>query len=141
MDTAAAVAAYFNRYSAAFAARDADAVRGLFDDPLSVLTAEKNLAYVGPQQLAAYVEGMLDTYRRIGLAWPVPAAVWTWPYGEDLVRAEILWLLRNDTRDEIARFSTGYLLRRASGDWKVATVVSYQEPAVLNAHFAEPAGA
>lgn len=132
----AEAAAYFNGYSAAFAAYDGPRVAALFDQPLTVLTAAKPIVYGDPDAVRAYVDGMLDTYRHIGLAWPVPAAVWAWPCGDDLARAEVLWLLRSADRAEIMRFSTSYVLRR-DGDagWRVAVVISYEEPVKL------PAGA
>lgn len=132
----AEAAAYFNGYSAAFAAYDTDRIVGLFDQPLTVLTAAKPIVHGDPDAVRAYVDGMLDTYRNIGLAWPVPAAVWAWPCGDHLARAEVLWLLRSADRAEIMRFSTSYVLRRdAAAGWKVAVVISYEEPVKL------PAGA
>jgi len=128
----AEAAAYFNGYSAAFAAYDTDRVAALFDQPLTVLTATKPIVHGDLDAVRAYVDGMLDTYRHIGLAWPVPAAVWAWPCGENLARAEVLWLLRSADRAEIMRFSTSYVLRR-DGDagWRVAVVISYEEPVKL----------
>lgn len=130
----AAAAAYFNGYSAAFAAYDADRIAALFDQPLTVLTAARPIVHADAAAVRAYVEGMLDTYRHVGLAWPVPAAVWAWPCGDDLARAEVLWLLRSADRAEIMRFSTSYVLRR-DGDagWRVSVVISYEEPVKLPA--------
>ncbi|WP_119679817.1 hypothetical protein [Indioceanicola profundi] len=139
-NTGAEAAAFFNAYSAAFAAYDAARVAELFDLPLTVLTAERPVAYGSREQVAPYVQGLLDTYRGIGLAWPVPAAVWAWPCGGDLARVEVLWLLRNAEQAEIMRFSTSYLLRRAApgpDGWKLSVVVSYEEPVKLPA--AKPA--
>lgn len=138
--TGAEAAAFFNDYSAAFAAYDADRVAALFDQPLTVLTAERPIAYTDRAQVTGYVRGLLDTYRQIGLAWPVPAAVWAWPCGADLARVEVLWLLRNQEHGEIMRFSTSYLLRRAApgpDGWRLSVVVSYEEPVKLPA--AKPA--
>ncbi len=130
----AEAAAYFNGYSAAFAAYDTDRVSALFDQPLTVLTATKPIVHGDLEAVRAYVDGMLDTYRHIGLAWPVPAAVWAWPCGENLARAEVLWLLRSADRAEIMRFSTSYVLRRdADAGWRVSVVISYEEPVKLPA--------
>lgn len=134
--TGAEAAAFFNEYSAAFAAYDTDRIAGLFDQPLTVLTAQRPIAYAGRDEVRAYVDGLLATYREIGLAWPVPAAVWAWPCGTDLARVEVLWLLRSADRGEIMRFSTSYLLRRAAPGpqgWKLSVVVSYEEPVKLPA--------
>ena len=132
----AEAAAFFNNYSAAFAAYDPARVAGLFDQPLTVLTAERAIALTDSDQILSYVDRLLDTYREIGLAWPVPAAVWAWPCGTDIARVEVLWVLRSEAREEIMRFSTSYLLRRApgaEGGWKLAVVVSYEEPVKLPA--------
>ncbi|MFV3127325.1 hypothetical protein [Niveispirillum sp. KHB5.9] len=130
----AEAAAYFNAYSAAFAAYDTERVASLFDQPLTVLTAARPIVHGDQDAVRAYVDGMLDTYRSIGLAWPVPAAVWAWPCGDDLARAEVLWLLRSADRAEIMRFSTSYLLRRdADAGWRVSVVISYEEPEKLPA--------
>lgn len=130
----AEAAAYFNGYSAAFAAYDTDRVAALFDQPLTVLTAARPIVHGDLDAVRAYVDGMFDTYRSIGLAWPVPAAVWAWPCGENLARAEVLWLLRSADRGEIMRFSTSYLLRRdVNAGWRVSVVISYEEPAKLPA--------
>jgi hypothetical protein len=130
----AEAAAYFNGYSAAFAAYDADRVSALFDRPLTVLTAEAPIVHADMAAVRAYVNDMFDTYHSIGLAWPVPAAVWAWPCGKDLARAEVLWLLRSKDRAEIMRFSTSYLLRRdVDAGWRVAVVISYEEPVKLPA--------
>ncbi|MFM2044868.1 MAG: hypothetical protein RLY86_3444 [Pseudomonadota bacterium] len=130
----AEAAGFFTAYSAAFAAYDAERIVALFDRPMTVLTAGRTIAYAEETAVRAYVQGLLDTYREIGLAWPVPAAVWAWPCGADIARVEVLWILRNHEREEIMRFSTSYLLRRAGDDgWKLAVVVSYEEPVKLPA--------
>lgn len=130
----AEAAAFFGAYSAAFAKYDAAAVAALFDQPLAVLTADRPLSYGDAAAVQGYVGELLDVYRSIGLAWPVPAAVWAWPCGPRLARAEVLWLLRNEGREEIMRFSTSYVLRKADdGTWKLAVVISYEEPVKLPA--------
>ena len=127
-------AAYFNGYSAAFAAYDSDRIAALFDQPLTVLTAARPIVHADLGAVRTYVDGMLDSYRHIGLAWPVPAAVWAWPCGDNLARAEVLWLLRSADRAEIMRFSTSYVLRRdVDAGWRVAVVISYEEPVKLPA--------
>ncbi|MQP67015.1 hypothetical protein GE253_16935 [Niveispirillum sp. SYP-B3756] len=130
--TGAEVAAFFDRYSTAFAAYDAAALTALFDRPLTVLTAAHPLTHADDAAVRHYVEAMFTTYHGIGLAWPVPAAVWAWPCGPDLARAEVLWLLRSEDRAEIMRFSTSYVLRRdAVAGWKLAVVIAYEEPGKL----------
>ncbi|WP_029012498.1 hypothetical protein [Niveispirillum irakense] len=125
----AEVAAYFNRYSAAFSAYDTPLLVSLFDQPLTVLTAAHPTIHGDGAAVTRYVEGMFAAYHGIGLAWPVPAAVWAWPCGEGLARAEVLWLLRSEQREEIMRFSTSYVLRRDGAEgWKVAVVIAYEEP-------------
>jgi len=131
--TGAEAAAFYSDYSAAFAAYDVDRVAALFDTPLTVLTADRSIVYTDAEQIRRYVQGLMDTYKGIGLAWPVPAAVWAWPCGPDIARTEVMWLLRNQERAEIMRFSTSYLLRRAADGWKLAVVVSYEEPKKLPA--------
>ncbi|MFV3076676.1 hypothetical protein [Niveispirillum fermenti] len=130
----AEAASFFNGYSTAFAAYDADRLVTLFDRPLTVLAAAGSAIHADDAAVRAYVDGMFDTYHGIGLAWPVPAAVWAWPCGENLARAEVLWLLRSKDREEIMRFSTSYVLRRAGAEgWRVAVVISYEEPVKLPA--------
>jgi len=129
--TGAEAAAFFRDYSAAFAAYDADRIVDLFDLPLTVVTADRPIVYADRDAVAGYVRHLLATYREIGLAWPVPAAEWAWPCGERLARAEVMWLLRSEERTEIMRFSTAYILRRAAAGWKLAVVISYEEPRKL----------
>jgi hypothetical protein len=134
-ELAAAAAAYFKDYSAAFAAYDLEALLRLFDAPLTVAAPHCSVIYGDAEAIKGYLSGLLDQYRAIGLAWPVPAAHWAWPCGDRLARAETLWLLRNKEKDEIMRFSTSYILRRdASSAWRAAVVVAYEEDAAIKGH-------
>lgn len=131
--TAEAASAFFHTYSQAFAAYDLDRVMAHHDHPLTVVTVDGPRVFPDRDQARAFLGGQMDVYRRLGMAFPVPAAAITVAYNTDLVRAEVKWILRNPAGDEIARWTTIYLLRRAVDGWKLAIVVSPEEPAALKA--------
>lgn len=131
--TAEAAGQFFHTYSEAFAAYDIDRVLTHHDHPLTVVTAAGARVFPERDKAREFLQGQMDTYRKLGMAWPVPAAALTFAYGNDLARAEVMWLLRDAAGNEVARWSTIYCLRRTPDGWKLCIVVSHEEPTHLAA--------
>ncbi len=131
--SAEAAGHFFRTYSEAFASYDVDKVLSHHDHPLTVVTAAGPRVFPERAQARAFLAEQMETYHRLGMAWPVPAAALTFAYGNDLARAEVMWILRNPAGDEVARWSTIYCLRRTDDGWKLCIVVSHEEPKHLAA--------
>ncbi|MFC7332543.1 hypothetical protein [Rhodocista pekingensis] len=131
--TAEKAGAFFHTYSEAFAAYDLDRVMDHHDHPLTVVTAAGPRVFPEREQARAFLGAQMEAYRHLGMAWPVPAAAITVAYNHDLVRAEVRWILRSRDGEGISGWTTIYLLRRSETGWKLAIVVSPEEPQALAA--------
>lgn len=133
MTVPADIPGFFVRYAEAFSAFDPDRLTGFLEDQLVVVTEDRTHSFMERHSVRANMEGLLRVYRRLGIERAVPVTVLGQPYANNpaLAGAEVAWSMQDRHGRQIIRFSTGYMLRRRGGDWRIAIAVAHDEPAKL----------
>lgn len=120
---------FFVRYADAFSGFDLDRICAFLDDLLVIVTEEKTHTFHDRPTIRTNMEGLLRTYRRLGVARSVPVSVVGQPLVGNplLAAADIVWCLQDLHGRQLLRFSTGYLLRRRGNDWRIAVAIAHDE--------------
>lgn len=124
---------FFVRYAEAFTAFDLDRLMAFLEDQLVVVTEDRTHSFAERHSVRLNMEGLLRTYRKLGIARAVPVTVLGQPYASNpnLAGAEVSWSMQDRHGRQIIRFSTGYMLRRRGNDWRIAIAVAHDEPVRL----------
>ena len=127
----AAIRSFLDEYRATFARYDAEALADLFAFPFHVLSDSEEIAPLSIASRGDWVgvlEGLLGSYRQLGVAAGELLEVDVRELTPRLVLTTVHWELRRDDGSAIYRFTATYTLALIGGAWRVAAIAHDELP-------------
>jgi hypothetical protein len=126
-DTAAGVAAFFERYRAALARRDVDTLTQCYRLPLPVTRPDRTRVVEDAETLRAELSKILDFYAWAGMTRVEIRDLRVDGFETGLTMATLTWRPLDDKGAEIARVDQTFALRAVRDGYRIAAVIAHNE--------------
>jgi ketosteroid isomerase-like protein len=122
-DAEADIRDLFAAYAAGLNDADADAVTALFAWPATIWQFGKGHVFKDAEELNENVEALIDVFDEAGIVGTTPT-VRDVRVASAAAYVDVLWRQGDSSGELLHEFTCCYLLIRAAGAWRIATVVN-----------------